>query len=240
MAAIELNSTPLSGDANLVSYYRFSTGALVTDTKGALNLTNNNTVGEGTGKWGTCADFTNNNTNKSLTAAAYVMNNKTNFTLSAWVNFYNFTQKGAVVYNGGGGGGSTFGYGLLVCDKDNTNNPGNRLYGLDGGVEWLKTSLDLSPETWYHLVLTCDSTAGTVIYANNSAVYTNASRTNFCDVNSVSNTFGVGCVNTGGTPEQYLNGMVDDVAVFTRALTATEVGNLYNGTWPGPKIFIMI
>ena len=41
--------------------------------------------------------------------------------------------------------------------------------------------------------------------------------------------FSIGAENTGGTP---LQGRVDEVRIYNKALTETEIGQLYNNTSP--------
>ena len=85
--AQELALTGLSVDSYLKAYYKFSTGALTTDSGGASKtLTNNNTVAnEAAGKFGYCADFGTANTNKSLSIADALSYNGGAYSISQWV-----------------------------------------------------------------------------------------------------------------------------------------------------------
>lgn len=74
---------------------------------------------------------------------------------------------------------------------------------------------------WQHLVF---------VYSNNSiSVYSNSSLTGTYNVQPLSGTTGThnfGASLTGS--DQYLNGCLDDIGIWNRALTAIEVNNLFN------------
>ena len=74
---------------------------------------------------------------------------------------------------------------------------------------------------WQHLVF---------VYSNNSiSVYSNSSLTGTYNVQPLSGTTGnhnFGASLTGS--DQYLNGCLDDIGIWNRALTAIEVNNLFN------------
>lgn len=82
----ELSTTTLFSDSSLQAYYRFNTGELTTDSKGSNTLTNVNTVGEATGKFGIGADFGTANSDKYLHIASNLgMNLASDYSVSLWV-----------------------------------------------------------------------------------------------------------------------------------------------------------
>ncbi len=95
--------------------------------------------------------------------------------------------------------------------------------------------------TWHMVDFTVSSTGNlfyidgvvttSITYANGNA----ATSKWFADlVGADSLTIGVRKYN--GIVADYFNGMVDDVAVFSRALTPTEISNLYTGNFPSTAI----
>jgi hypothetical protein len=77
--------------------------------------------------------------------------------------------------------------------------------------------------TWTHLVLIGTST-GTSLYANGSLV---GSLTNSMPLPR--NHFGGDYLTSTGTVLDYMLGSVDEVLIFNRALSTTEISTLYNG-----------
>jgi len=79
----------------------------------------------------------------------------------------------------------------------------------------------LSTSTWYHYVVTWDG-ANVIVYKNGSVETTQA---NSASLQAEATNFAI-----GGTPvnSQYINGIVDEVGFWNRALTSTEVTALYN------------
>lgn len=113
--------------------------------------------------------------------------------------------------------------------------------GTDGRVEhwrnvasFLATPSALPLNTWTHVVVTRTSTS-TIIYVNGVNVRTGSSTT----INAATSGTTYACASTacnaiGGTPkiisgeDAGLNGDVDEVRVYNRALTAADVTALYN------------
>jgi len=79
----------------------------------------------------------------------------------------------------------------------------------------------INDSTWYHLVTVHDGTNAT-LYLNGNGLGTQT-------VNAVSstagNSFNIGRFTGGG---YYWNGYLDEVALFNRALTSSEVSNIYS------------
>ena len=76
--------------------------------------------------------------------------------------------------------------------------------------------------TWYHLVVTKTSSGVTGIYVNGQSA-TTSNNGNFAPYGSTDITY------IGRNPSSgYFEGSLDDVRIYNRALSATEVANLYN------------
>jgi len=86
----------------------------------------------------------------------------------------------------------------------------------------------INDSTWYHLVTVHDGT--------NATLYLDGTNLGTQTVNSVpstaGNAFNIGRFTSGG---YFWNGWIDEVSVFNRALTGTEVTNIYsNKTYLNP------
>lgn len=94
-------------------------------------------------------------------------------------------------------------------------------YATQGGNTKDFTISTINDSTWYHLATVHDGTNAT-LYLNGSSLGTQT-------VNSVpstaGNSFNIGRFTTGS---YYWNGYLDEVALFNRALTSSEVSNIYN------------
>jgi hypothetical protein len=100
---------------------------------------------------------------------------------------------------------------------------GNLALGLGDSHVAITGIRTLTPETWYHIALTWDGT--------NYAVYTNGiedvngSYTGLTTLNTIADIGNTG--NTSSRNEAF-NGIIDEVRVYNRALSANEVQALFN------------
>lgn len=215
---VELETTSLKSDANLKAYYRFLTGALATDSSpNGVTLTNNNSVQEGTGRFGVGADFGSNNTVKYLKSTNTLSIDGGSCSLSCWFKANQEIASGL----------------WALLDHRNTNtktgaaiyydyNGGNRkiwMARLRAGAAWdaVNFNITLGTNDWFHFAYTYDG-ATVRAYINGVLVGSIASSGN--GVNAVTNGFGVGADADGGSPA---SGIIDDVAIFNRTLTQREV-----------------
>jgi len=221
MAAIELVKTPLYTDADLISYYRLESN--FTDSKSAYNLSASGTPSDVTGKFGNGKSF-DGSTSASVSAASSANMPRSilsNLSWSFWIypNATPNTQKGILGY-------ANSGTDFYCCHFDNTSQKVAFVVntGGQGGRAAISTTA-LSASTWYHIVAINDYTNTKLkIWVNGSKEHEITS-----SLASGTNTaaFEIGAINGIGNA----NIILDDIAVFDRALTDQEVSNLYNGTW---------
>jgi hypothetical protein len=108
-------------------------------------------------------------------------------------------------------------------------NSGNQIHvDIDTGNNRFSTNTVFLTNTWYHVAVTYD---GTLAPASRVHVYVNgvldktAGETSASIPNYASDlAFG----KLVGNPTSYFAGSLDDVRIYNRALTATEVGSLFN------------
>jgi hypothetical protein len=105
---------------------------------------------------------------------------------------------------------------------------GNKIHvDIDTGNNRFSTNTVFLTNTWYHVVVTYDGTlasAGRVNVYVNGALDKTATETSASIPNYAS---GLTLGKLGGTTS-YFAGSLDDVRIYNRAFTATEVGNLFN------------
>ena len=229
----ELNQLELKNDVNLQGYWRFESGALVADSSGNSNtLTNNNTVTEGTGKYGGAADFEISNTEYfSITDGDQTGLDITgDISFSKWLKLEQLPSTAGASFDlitKWNGTGNQRGYRLGV-------NTDNKLYFFYSGDGISNTNIVTTGAVfdagdvgnWVHLVITADvsdqdikvykdtvSQAGTIT-GTQSAIYNNTSE------------FQVGGIHVLTV---YYDGLMDDVCVFSRVLTDAEILKIYKG-----------
>jgi len=212
----ELLKTVLFNNANLKAYFRFESGALTTDSSGnSKTLTNNNTATETTGKFDGGVAF--NGTNQSLTIAEDFGIGATNWTISVWAKPSSSSQVGGVVALGNGASN-----GVSIYQGNEAGSAGNEIDGHLHGLAWLPSGVDWTGTAFDHVVMTNDATT-TRIYVN--GVHKNSIAGSPGAPNDV--------FEIGKLASTEWAGSVDEVAVFSVALTADQIKELYEGRFLG-------
>lgn len=211
---------------SLVAYYKLdeASGNASDSSGGGNTLTNTNTVTYVAGKINNGADFGTANTNKKLTVASNLGITNGAISMSCWVllnteiasGTWGFLQKGnatnhvqyviAYEYNGGTR--------RIVFNRQKQNVSNNLV----------TNTVTMGTSNYYHLVLTYD---GTTLegYVNGSSIGTLA--TSGDGSGSGLNQFDIGEGSMfAGT--SYASIDADEVGVWSRAITSTEVSELYN------------
>jgi hypothetical protein len=88
-----------------------------------------------------------------------------------------------------------------------------------------KTTTSISTNNWYHLVYVYTASTGTVeFFLNGSSLGTSTG--NLTSIYNSTSTLGIGQYITGGGGN--ISGMLDELGMWKRALSSTEVTELYN------------
>ena len=202
---------------NLVALYHLSN---TSDSSGNnYTLTNNNTVTfSDYAKFGKCADFGTSNTNKYLN----ILNNNlgisgsSDFTISAWVKLRTEIGSGSYDFinlNTGTTAGNTF---YILGYEYNSGN--RRIYGYFGSNQITYTTT-LGTTNWYYLNIVRSSN-NTYLYLNGALVATGTVNL----TTPASYGFGIGGQHNGAN---YSSAVIDEVAVFSKALSDREIANYY-------------
>lgn len=217
----EIASMPLASNANLKAYYKLDNN-LTDSSASGYNLTDSSSTNSATAKFGTARDFQNGSTQGVTGQYAYytdptnlkVTGNKT---VSYWVYSDTLPQSGYLYTIWG-----MYGSGTFFNEVTSAGILSSKIGGFStNGTVSSTTALVVG--NWYHIVHVLNGTTHS-IYVNNSA--TSAT------VTGTENSYGSGCTLALGRPGnyngQYFDGKIDDFAFFDRALTATEISNIYN------------
>jgi hypothetical protein len=215
MSAQELTKTVLKDNTNLKAYYRFESGALTTDSSGqSKTLTNNNTATETTGKYG--GGVATNGSNQSLTISDTFSIGTTNWSVSVWAKSANTSQAAGVVAVGAGATG------FSIYQGNGGGAAGNKIDGHIHGVAWIPSGVNWTGTDYDHIVLVQDGSAAR-IYVNGK----------YCANVATACTAPATQTQIGKLDTSYWSGSIDEVAIFSTALSADQIKELYEGRFIG-------
>lgn len=104
----------------------------------------------------------------------------------------------------------------------------SQYFNTDNGVGAITSSQTFSNNTWYHVVVTHDGTTANMYINGSRDTGATTSGTQTTKIPPVNQAF----IGRRGDAQgnDYMNGYIAQVRDYNRALTATEVSNLYDGT----------
>jgi hypothetical protein len=206
---------PIPLDAGLLAYWKLDTTEWIDSTGNGNTLTANGAVSIVSGKINNCANFDGNNDEQVfmwLSRSNFFNFLLSNFSISQWIYFNssgaNYYQALFTTRPDGGPTENSFNYGTDL----------NNVLGYYDGVE-TGNIYTFNPSTWYHLVAVRDGT-NISFYVNGSYI-TTAQQTNPFENQFIA----MGGQYNGDEP---LNGRIDEVGFWNRALTGAEITSLYN------------
>lgn len=229
-----LSGLPTSGvglSSGLVSRWRFDEPSGIRyDSVGANHLTDNGTVTQGVGKIGNSALFTAANSEWLQALDNASLDFTTAFSLSLWVKQttlvvgHAFAAKWDYQLQGSWALQSA-----VATDEIRASIPASLTEAV--GVNFGETTdADLASGTWYHIVMVYDGTQAT--NALRLKLYINATLKTLAFTGTIpaglqNSTADLKFGKWGGTLTNYLNGQLDAVRLYSRAITAAEVTSLY-------------
>lgn len=227
----DLESANNPGTTNLVSYWGLgeASGTRV-DSHSSNDLGDNNTVTQGTGIVGNCADFERSNseylsiTNASQTGLDF---GSTDHSISFWVNFETIANQFYTAFGKYQNSGQLeYQYRLWGYDNQeayvqwsgNGTSVTGKTFNMTNFTNW-------STGTWYHIVWVADVSAGSVeMFVNGVSEATVTGLPTSIHQGTDMFTMGVGLLGGG----EYIDARMDEVAIFNDILTSDEVTWLYN------------
>ena len=223
-AAVELYSTPLFSDANLVFYYRLEGNS--NDSKDSNNGTGSVTYNASYGKFGQGVYIDGAVFNYIQINAPNSFNWSTHdWSVSAWANMLAGTNSYArgIFTNRVSGSGGWFTLGWNGYD-DSCMQIETQGGALTSGYNPIGTG--------WHLYTVTYTASGAVFKLYLDGIVQTLTGTQGTVGNTTQTTCAIGVWGQSWP----WNGYIDDVAFFIRALTATEVSNLYDVATPTPTI----
>lgn len=203
-----------------------SSGTRVDDHTNSIDFTDNNTVGSGTGKLGTCAVFVRANSEYLGVAESAPVDTGTDtaWTIAAWVKT-SYTSGDQIVLTKSNAGSRAVWrrnvYGLVVTLTDGKPHAicGNN--SSFGDAVWGSSIAD---GNWHFLVAWHDPTADEVgIQVDNGTPVTSA-----WSGGTYNNNYNV-TVGAGAAPTDYFDGSIDNIALWIdRVLSSADRSELWN------------
>lgn len=149
-----------------------------------------------------------------------------NFTIAAWVNLESLPSGdcfGIVSKTNDGVGGS---YVFRICDD--TVDP-LQVYTIgNAGQDVEQVSWGPSTATTYHVAVTFNTSGSAYkFYVNGSQFGTTQTGAN-TSITNTAQPFHIGSSVISGVPARFFDGLIDDVRVWSRELSSTEISDLYN------------
>ena len=230
MFMISFSSATLTDD--IISYYKLdNTTGVVFDMLGLNDGTNDGATRGVTGKINNAFDFDGINDNVNISAGINLSNK--NFTISLWIaNTYSLTTKTKFII----GQGSPSANQAIFISRD--KNTGKVNFGFIS--DDLSSSTNLSTDgSFEHWVFTYDAST------NNKSIYFNGSLDS--DDISSADTSAIGEFIIGdwlGTVDETFEGRLDEIGIWNRSLSSSEVSQLYNSgvglSFPFPETDLLV
>ena len=209
------------GHKHLVAWWSLDeTSGTRADSRGNNDLTDYNTVGNGTGKQSNAASFVETN-NEALYIAdnANLSFGDEDFTITAWAKI------------------DTAGFMSILAKRDGTTNRAYILWYFNDKVRWAvsddgnsentvdeTTTGAWSTDTWYFVAAYHDATANTIGVSVNAGTFDTDPHTGGCYDNTAE--FNIGA--TSDHTSSWFDGDIDEVNVWNTVLTQDEIDWLYN------------
>lgn len=213
----------------LVGYWALdeASGTRADSHSNGLDLTDNNTVAQGTGNvYANCADFERSNS-EYLSHADDALFSPSSMTFAAWINLESQPPPN---------------YNYMIASKDDYALSSNREWGItyanDSNINYLRWYIfygasyglaeitgALSLSTW-HLVVGRHDQGTDIDVSINAGTPTSTSLNQ--TMNSGTAPFAIATHFSGGAPKVYFDGLIGPVALWDRALSDSEVSTFYN------------
>lgn len=227
-----LNSATLT--TGLVSYWELeeSSGNDRIDAHGSNDLTDDTTVATATGIIGNGADFEAGNSEYLYSADTASLSITTSYSTSFWIKFETTPGSGrySFVAKADGGHGQTsyevwqnWGTGALSIFQSDDGNGGANT---EGGVSWSP-----STATWYNVTTTYNTSTTTAkFYVDGSQQGSDVTSFDQASIFDGTKDFNLGCTfGNASTRGNFVDGVMDQVGLWGKVLTGSEVTELYNG-----------
>lgn len=238
--ARELYLTPLFNNLSLKAYYRFSSGALTTDSKDSHTLTAiSDPAEDASGKFGGAVVLDGNDGYYATDHSDFKPTGV--FTMGAWIKTSTTTGIQNILTSFNYAASKFAGIQIRV-DANKFSLYSFRNTGISAGTDYqvVTGGTSVSDGNWHLVVGTWDGSYLRV-YVDGTSDAT-AVAWSYAPGYQATNYVQIGYEDDDtNAVGQFFNGSLDDLFIFNgKALSATEISNLYNGTWPSGAWFAFL
>ncbi len=164
------------------------------------------------GKYGGALSFDGSNDLVAISSTYNLTNG--NLSASAWVNLDSASEDGAFIKIGDSSTGFGIGVGASTFDDS-----GNNLIMLYEGIRWIDTNVNIGTG-WHHVAMVVDKDGEPSGYIDGKKVYSDT-------LNSDGLVPKGNVTYIGGYAARYVDSYIDEVMIWNRSLTKTEVYEIY-------------
>ena len=208
-----VDTLDILGDGSCIATYQLDGNA--NDLSGNYSGTPTN-VSYGVGEFDLAGVF--NGSSSKVSTSAYGLSGNASYSASLWFNLGD-TSGDQVLY---GLGNQAVYQASAIYIRNN-----NEIFHANvGSADFFNGIPTLSTGVWYHFVFTYSSSNTAKIYINGSQIGTSISLSQG-GLNLTGNIGRIGCDTYDGN---FINGSIDQVRIFNKALSSSEVTTLYNET----------
>jgi hypothetical protein len=162
-----------------------------------------------------------NGTDTYIGVDNYVFGGLTELTVSFWYNLNTISGDQAIVAKWAEAAG-------ILLYHDNPNGWRFLLKLTNGGTSTLQSTFTATPNTWEHIAVTWKTGGKVKMYLNGTNV--EESSTAFSGTSVTLSDFNIGRDALTGVNTRYLNGKLDELAVWDSALSSCDVKGIYEAT----------
>ena len=232
-ATCTTDTLQILGDTSCVAYYKMSDA---TDESGNYDGTPTSVNFNVAGKFGNAGEFNGSSSKMVIPSTVSVSTDATDFNRSLWLSTNSaFTSYRGVI--GANGNNSPVDFAISNVSGNTYNLTFIRRYGGTYYGFAVSSNFTLLPTTFYHLSINYRHSPKSIdLYINGSLVSTTTTIA-FTGSQTAAAYECIGQYNGDGNyAAQSWNGKIDQVRIFNKALSSTEVTTLYNEVYCVPTI----
>jgi hypothetical protein len=224
-AAFLISGQTAFADPNLVSYWTFyeGSGTIAHDSVGSNNGTVTGAAWFNDPCYGICLNFDGSDDYVDCGNGASLTMGTSQWTAAAWFKISDRTQYKGILSTWNGGGTSDS-YRIVVYDASTVGGARDKVSFViyDGSARYSVTSTTTVTDDKWHYVVGVRDSANIRIYIDGN-VENSTSIPSSANISNSANLF----LGRGHSSDWDFNGKIDDVRLYNRALSAGEVGQLY-------------
>lgn len=123
-------------------------------------------------------------------------------------------------------GGDGVAIGIAAAGASGFETAGNNIVALYEGVRWIDTSVTATTG-WHHFALVINSTGGPAVYWDGVLIYSDAGAAPAAIGSLGASITQIGGYTSSSPSNRFFTGYLDDMRIYNRALSATEVNDIY-------------